>query len=98
MSGPKNSPSRTRSRWRFLPTQPISASMTKNMPKLEAAQAKDGSWSVLLTHPYERKAQIDGFETEAEVKAWIVDKSAAWLQIYEGGVYAPTRKRSSTAE
>jgi hypothetical protein len=82
----------------LLPMQPISASMTKNMPKLEAARAKDGNWSVLLTHPYERQAQIDGFETEAEAKTWIVDKSAAWLQIYEGGVYAPARKSRSSAK
>ena len=72
--------------------------MTRNLTKLEPAQAKDGSWHVLLTHPYQRKAQIDGFETEAEAKVWIVDKSAAWLKIYEDGVYAPARKRASTAK
>jgi len=85
-------------RWRFWPTQPISPIVTKNVPKLEAAQAKDGSWYVLLTHPYERKNQIDGFETQAEANAWIDEKSAAWLQIYEGGMYASNPKRTSAAK
>ena len=48
--------------------------------------------------PYERKNQIDGFETEAEAKAWIDDKSAAWLRIYQGGLYAPARKSPLTAK
>jgi hypothetical protein len=72
--------------------------MTKNVARLDVVQAKDGSWHVLLTHPYERKNQIDGFETEAEAKAWIDDKSAAWLRSYQGGIYAPTRKSPLTAK
>ena len=85
-------------RWRFWPTQPISPIVTKNVPTLAATQAKDGGWYVLLTHPYERKNQIDGFETEAEAKAWIDEKSAAWLQIYEGGTYAANPKRTTATK
>jgi len=45
-------------------------------------------WYVRITLPHGEDIHIDEFKTEAEARAWIVDKSPAWLRKYRGGRYA----------
>jgi hypothetical protein len=45
-------------------------------------------WCVHVALPHGHETQISGFATEAAAKAWIAEKSAAWLKDYDGGKYA----------
>jgi hypothetical protein len=44
-------------------------------------------WYVLVTFPDGEKTQIYDFNTKAEARDWIANKSASWLEGYKGGRY-----------
>jgi hypothetical protein len=51
--------------------------------------AKGRAGVVCADHaPHGEDIHIDEFKTEAEARAWIVDKSPVWLRKYRGGKYA----------
>jgi len=62
---------------------------SKPRTKFEPVQLKaEPEWYVRITLPHGEDIHIDEFKTEAEARAWIDDKSAAWLKKYPGGRYA----------
>ncbi len=65
-------------------------SMVDIKPKavFEPLKTKIGSgWNVLVTLPNGDQTQISGFDTKANAREWIANKSASWLQGYRGGRY-----------
>jgi hypothetical protein len=61
----------------------------KHKTKFEPVQMKaERGWYVRITLPHGEQIHIDEFISEAEARAWIDDKSAAWLKKYRGGRYA----------
>ena len=62
---------------------------SKQRAKFAPVQLKaEPGWYVRITLPHGEDIHIDEFKTEAEARAWIVDKSPAWLRKYRGGKYA----------
>jgi hypothetical protein len=61
----------------------------KHKTKFEPVQMKaEPGWYVRITLPHGEQIHIDEFIAEAEARAWIEHKSAAWLKKYRGGRYA----------
>ena len=62
---------------------------SKRKTKFEPVQLKaEPDWYVRITLPHGEEIHIDEFKTEAGARAWIDDKSSAWLKKYRGGRYA----------